>query len=69
MKRFLAIFLAAVMILSTFVATTLHVAATTDTDGSATTVNTSAEELYLSDITPTSWKIIDGCTPDRKSVV
>ncbi len=66
MKRFLTILLAAVMILSTFATTIMNVAATTETiltykrnigDG------TSAEEIYLSDITPTSWKILDGCTP------
>jgi len=29
----------------------------------AAATNTSAEELYLSDITPKSWKMLDGCTP------
>ncbi len=53
MKRFLTILLAAVMILSTFATTIVDVAATT----------TPAEELYLSDITPVSWKILDGFTP------
>ena len=57
MKRFLTILLAASMILSTFVTAIIDVAATT------TSTVADAEELYLSDITPTSWKILDGCTP------
>ena len=53
MKRFLTILLAAVMMLSAFAAMTVGVAATT----------TGGQEIYLSDITPTSWKMLDGCTP------
>ena len=53
MKRFLTILLAAVMTLSMFATMMVGAAAT----------NTSAEELYLSDITPKSWKMLDGCTP------
>ena len=53
MKRFFTILLTAVMILSAFAATIVGVAATDTPD----------EELYLSDITPTGWKIIDGSTP------
>ena len=58
MKRFLAILLTAVMILATFATAIVDVAAATDTSGGG-----SADEIYLSDITPTSWKIFDGCTP------
>ena len=57
MKRVLSILLAAVMILSTFGTTIMGVAATT-----ASAV-VDAEDLYLSDIAPISWKIFDGCTP------
>ena len=57
MKRFLTILLATVMILSAFATTVIGVAATT------TSAVSDVEELYLSDITPTSWKILDGCTP------
>ena len=53
MKRFLSVLLAAIMILSACVAMVVGVAAT----------NASAEEIYLSDITPTSWKMLDGNTP------
>ena len=60
MKRFLTILLAAVMALSTFVVTTVGAAATTDSN---LTYQSAAEEIYLSDITPTSLKILDGCTP------
>jgi hypothetical protein len=55
MKRLFTILLAAVVILSTFAATIMDAAATTPAD---------AEELYLSDIRPVSWKMIDdGATP------
>jgi len=68
-KRFLTILLAAVMILSTFATMIVGVAATTNVsvgsyiDNGTDTINTPAKEIYLSDITPTSWKMLDGCTP------
>ena len=52
MKRFLTILLAAVMIVSAVPSLIVGASAATD-----------AEELYLSDITPTSWKMLDGFTP------
>ena len=68
-KRFLSILLAAVMVLLTFATTMVEAAATTETiltyksDTSDGTTNTLAKEIYLSDITPTSWKMLDGFTP------
>ena len=65
-KRFLSILLAAVMVLLTFATTMVEAAATTETiltyksDTSDGTTNTLAKEIYLSDITPTSWKMLDG---------
>ena len=53
MKRFLTILLAAVMILSAFATMIVGVAASAN----------GSQEIYLSDITPTSWKMLDGCTP------
>ena len=49
MKRIFTIIVATVMILSAFTIMVVNVAAATDSDG----------ELYLSDITPTSWKIFE----------
>ena len=58
MKRFLSVLLAAIMILSACVAMVVGVAAT----------NASAEELYLSDITPTSWKMTLKLLDDHKPI-
>lgn len=56
MKRFLAILLATIMVLSTFATMIVGVAATTS-------AVSDTKELYLSDIAPTGFKILDGFTP------
>jgi len=56
-KRFFTLLLAAMMVLSAFAITIMDVAAAT------TSAEADVDELYLSDITPTSWKMLDGCTP------